>query len=195
MKTLRQAFGCIVGYSDHTLGDHIACAAIANGAKVIEKHYTFDKNASGPDHQFAIEPNELKAMIDKIREIEYALGDGIKNGPREEELEMYNKARRSILASKDLAKGDIITEGSLVIKRPGLGMSPLFFENLIGMKLNSDIKIALEWFELNSMVANPEKFQIIFLGINDDLLGLTINNKFIKCSNEVKLLGLLLIIN
>ena len=140
MQTLRQAFGCIVGYSDHTLGDHIACAAVANGAKVIEKHYTFDKNAKGPDHQFAIEPNDLRSMIDKIREIEHALGDGIKNGPREEELEMYNKARRSILANKDLAKGDIITEDSLVIKRPGLGMSPLFFENIIGMKLNSDIK-------------------------------------------------------
>ncbi len=140
MQTLKQAFGCIVGYSDHTLGDHIACAAIANGAKVIEKHYTFDKNAKGPDHQFAIEPIDLKNMINKIREIEYALGDGIKNGPREEELEMYNKARRSILASKDLNKGDIITEECLVIKRPGLGISPLFLENLIGMKLTSDIK-------------------------------------------------------
>ena len=80
MKTLKQAFGCIVGYSDHTLGDHIACAAVANGAKVIEKHYTFNKNAKGPDHQFAIEPNDLKDMISKIREIEYAMGDGIKNG-------------------------------------------------------------------------------------------------------------------
>ena len=68
METYRQAFGCIVGYSDHTLGDHISCAAVARGAKVIEKHYTFDKNAKGPDHQFAIEPDDLKAMIDKIRE-------------------------------------------------------------------------------------------------------------------------------
>jgi N,N'-diacetyllegionaminate synthase len=140
MQTLRQAFGCIVGYSDHTLGDHIACAAVANGAKVIEKHYTFDKNAKGPDHQFAIEPNDLRVMIDKIREIEHALGDGIKNGPREEELEMYNKVRRSVFANKDLVKGDIITEDSLVIKRPGLGVSPLFFDNLIGMKLTVDIK-------------------------------------------------------
>ena len=140
MKTLKQAFGCIVGYSDHTLGDHIACAAVANGAKVIEKHYTFDKKASGPDHKFAIEPNELKAMIEKIREIEYAFGDGIKNGPRVEELEMHKKARRSILASKNLRKGDIITEESLVIKRPGFGINPLFFENIIGMKLTSDIK-------------------------------------------------------
>ena len=69
METYKKAFGCIVGYSDHTLGDHISCAAVAKGAKVIEKHYTFDKNASGPDHQFAIEPNDLKAMIEKIREI------------------------------------------------------------------------------------------------------------------------------
>ena len=127
MKTLKQAFGCIVGYSDHTLGDHIACAAVANGAKVIEKHYTFNKNAKGPDHEFAIMPEDLKDMISKIREIEYAMGDGIKNGPREEELEMYKKARRSILASKNLFKGDIITEDSLVIKRPGMGISPLFF--------------------------------------------------------------------
>ena len=140
MKTLKQAFGCIVGYSDHTLGDHIACAAVANGAKVIEKHYTFNKNAKGPDHEFAIMPEDLKDMISKIREIEYAMGDGIKNGPREEELEMYKKARRSILASKNLFKGDIITEDSLVIKRPGMGISPLFFHNLIGMKLTSDIK-------------------------------------------------------
>ena len=79
-------------------------------------------------------------MISKIREIEGAMGDGIKNGPREEELEMYKKARRSILASKDLIKGDIITEESLVIKRPGFGISPLFFENIIGMKLTTDIK-------------------------------------------------------
>ena len=122
------------------LGDHIACAAVANGAKVIEKHYTFNKNAKGPDHQFAIEPNELKDMISKIREIEFSMGDGIKNGPREEELEMYEKARRSILASKDLFKGDIITEDSLVIKRPGMGISPLFFQNLIGMKLTCDVK-------------------------------------------------------
>jgi N,N'-diacetyllegionaminate synthase len=140
METYKKAFGCIVGYSDHTLGDHISCAAVANGAKVIEKHYTFDKNASGPDHQFAIEPNDLKAMIEKIREIEISLGDGIKNGPREEELEMYNKARRSILANKNLKKGDIITEESLVIKRPGLGLSPLFIDNIIGMTIKCDIE-------------------------------------------------------
>ncbi len=140
MKTLRQAFGCIVGYSDHTLGDHIACAAVAKGAKVIEKHYTLNKNADGPDHQFAIEPNDLKNMINKIREIEYAMGDGIKNGPREQELEMYKKARRSILASKNLNKGDVITDECIVIKRPGIGISPLFFENLIGMKLTCDVK-------------------------------------------------------
>jgi len=139
METYRQAFGCIVGYSDHTLGDHISCAAVARGAKVIEKHYTFDKNAKGPDHQFAIEPDDLKAMIDKIREIEVSLGNGIKNGPREEEMEMYKKARRSILANKNLKKGDIITEDDIVIKRPGLGMSPLFYNNLIGMTLKSDV--------------------------------------------------------
>lgn len=139
METYRQAFGCIVGYSDHTLGDHISCAAVARGAKVIEKHYTFNSKAKGPDHQFAIEPKELKEMIEKIREIELSLGDGIKNGPRDEEMEMYNKARRSILANKNMKKGEVITADSLVVKRPGLGLSPLFFNNLIGMTLKSDV--------------------------------------------------------
>ena len=141
MKTLKQAFGCIVGYSDHTLGDHIACAAVANGAKRIVKNIILlIKTLRDLIMRVAIMPEDLKDMISKIREIEYAMGDGIKNGPREEELEMYKKARRSILASKNLFKGDIITEDSLVIKRPGMGISPLFFHNLIGMKLTSDIK-------------------------------------------------------
>jgi sialic acid synthase SpsE len=140
MKTLKYAFGCIVGYSDHTLGDHIACAAVANGAKVIEKHYTLDRSSKGPDHKFAIQPEELKQMVEKIRDIEEALGDGIKNGPRDEELEMFNKARRSILAARDLKSGEKITEDSIVIKRPGLGINPMFFESLIGMTLKSEIK-------------------------------------------------------
>ncbi len=140
MDTLQQAFNCIIGYSDHTLGDHISCAAVARGAKVIEKHYTLDRTLDGPDHVFAIQPEELKNMVHKIRDIEIALGDGIKNGPREEEQEMYKKVRRSLLANKDMPAGYIITKDDVVVKRPGIGIHPQYLNIVIGRKVRTAIK-------------------------------------------------------
>jgi len=141
MNTLSQAFNVIIGYSDHTMGDHIACAAVARGAKVIEKHYTLNRGMTGPDHAFAIEPIELTNMVYKIREIESAIGDGEKNGPRDEELEMFKLCRRSIVANRNLVKGSIITSHDICIKRPSLGIHPRFHNIILGRKVVKDIYI------------------------------------------------------
>jgi sialic acid synthase SpsE len=140
MSTMRNMFGVITGYSDHTLGDHIPCAAVAMGAKVIEKHYTLGRHLPGPDHNFAIEPEELKNMIDRIRDIESSMGDGLKNGPREEEMELFSKARRSILAKNRIGKGQTITGDDIVIKRPGLGIHPSQIYSVIGRVAQRDIE-------------------------------------------------------
>ena len=140
MHTIECAFDVITGYSDHTLGDHIACAAVALGASVIEKHYTLDRTMPGPDHVFAIEPGELKNMVDKIRDIEAAMGDGMKNGPRAEEMEFYKNARRSVLAARDIAIGEIIKNEDLIIKRPGYGIHPSMINLIIGRTANQIIE-------------------------------------------------------
>lgn len=140
MDTIKRAFNVIVGYSDHTLGDHIPCAAVAMGAKVIEKHYTLDRNMKGPDHAFAIEPQELDLMVKKIRDIESAIGNGIKNGPRPEEMEHYQKARRSIIAKRNIAAGEIIKDEDLIIKRPGNGVHPSQLPIVVGRKALRDIE-------------------------------------------------------
>jgi sialic acid synthase SpsE len=139
MKTMAKAFNVITGYSDHTLGDHIACASVAMGAKVIEKHYTLSRKSEGPDHAFAIEPQELKDMVDKVRDIEAALGDGMKNGPREEELEFYKNARRSLIAGRDIKKGETISGEDIVIKRPNYGIHPSLINQVIGRRALADI--------------------------------------------------------
>lgn len=145
IASMRAAFGTLVGYSDHTIGRHIALAPVAMGADVIEKHFTLDRTLPGPDHAFAIEPNEMAALMKEIREIESAFGDGIKNGPRTEELEMARKGRRTLHASIDIAAGQIISEDMIVAKRPGLGI-PIFLKNqLIGRLARRDIE-ADEWF-------------------------------------------------
>jgi sialic acid synthase SpsE len=138
MNTMGCAFDVITGYSDHTLGDHIPCAAVGLGAKVIEKHYTLDRNLDGPDHAFAIEPSELEAMVNKIRDIEFSLGNGIKNGPREEEMEHYKKARRSIVAFRDIKKGARIENKDLIIKRPGYGIHPKMINIVVGRIARKD---------------------------------------------------------
>ena len=142
MKTMKLAFDVVVGYSDHTLGDHISCSAVAMGAKIIEKHYTLDRNMIGPDHVFAIEPVELTNMVNKIRDIESAFGDGIKNGPRKEEMEFYENARRSIYSNKEIKRGDVIRDEDLVIKRPNYGIHPSNLNLIIGRvaqkEINSD---------------------------------------------------------
>jgi sialic acid synthase SpsE len=140
MNTLKSAFNVLVGYSDHTLGDHIPLAAVAKGAKVIEKHYTLNRTFEGPDHAFAIEPHELKSMVDKIRDVEAALGDGIKNGPREEEMEFYKNVRRSILASRDIKAGEVLRNEDLIIKRPGYGIHASHIDIVVGRKALQDIE-------------------------------------------------------
>ena len=140
MATMRAAFNVLTGYSDHTLGDNIACAAVAMGACMIEKHFTLDRNLPGPDHPFACQPEELREMVIKIRDIEAALGEGTKNGPRPEEREMADKARRSIHAAVDIKAGEIIRREMLVNKRPGHGIPPHLRDQLIGRAAKRDIK-------------------------------------------------------
>ncbi len=123
MTTLADAFKLITGFSDHTLGSHIALAAVARGAKVIEKHFTLDKSQNGPDHNFAIEPAELKLMMTQIRDIEQALGTGIKK-VSEQERESYEKGRRSIIAACNIPKDTPLTRDMLTVKRPGYGIKP-----------------------------------------------------------------------
>lgn len=127
-----------VGYSDHTLGIEVPIAAVALGATVIEKHFTLDKTLPGPDHKASLEPNELKAMVTAIRNIEKAMrGSGLKEVSASEEK---NKpiARRSIVAATNIAKGDIFTEENLIVKRPGTGISPMLWNEVIGKKAKKD---------------------------------------------------------
>lgn len=144
MVSMRMAFGTLVGYSDHTMGDHMALAAVAMNASVIEKHFTLDRRLPGPDHPFAMEPHELSEMMRKIREIESGFGDGIKDGPREEEKEMAKKGRRSLHARIAIKEGQVITEDMLTIKRPGLGLQPFMRRYVIGRKARRNIEFD-EW--------------------------------------------------
>jgi sialic acid synthase SpsE len=139
MASMRQAFGVLTGYSDHTMGDNVTCAAVALGACVIEKHITMDRSLPGPDHPFAMEPAELKLMMHRIREIEIALGDGVKNGPRPQEQEMADLARRSLHAARDIAAGTTITADMMAIKRPGLGIAPSLRKHVVGRIAKHDI--------------------------------------------------------
>jgi len=140
MATMRQAFGVPVGLSDHTLGIHIAVAAAGLGAAAIEKHYTMSRSLKGPDHPFAIEPGELTEMVRQIREVEAALGDGMKLGPAPDEREMYDKARRSLVAAQDVAKGARISAEMIAIKRPGYGIRPKHVALVIGRVANQPIE-------------------------------------------------------
>ena len=139
INSMHQAFGVPVGYSDHTLGDHVCVAAVAMGACVLEKHFTLDRSRSGPDHSFAIEPHELAVMVERVRDVEAAIGDGIKNGPRVAEREMYQKGRRSIHTRRAIKKGEVLTRDDLCSKRPGFGISPDLIEILTGMSVSKDI--------------------------------------------------------
>ena len=140
IETMRTAFKVPVGFSDHTLGIHIPIAAVAMGACVIEKHFTLDRNLPGPDHSFAIEPDELKEMVNCIRNVEKARGSGIKEKSELESEEMYIKARRSIHAKVDILKGTKITRDMLIIKRPGYGIRPKFIDIVVGRDVKKDIK-------------------------------------------------------
>ncbi|UCH71942.1 MAG: N-acetylneuraminate synthase [Thermoplasmatales archaeon] len=139
MDTMSKIFKIPIGYSDHTIGIHIPVAAVAKGATVIEKHFTLDRTMKGPDHHFAIEPSELKQMVSYIRDVEKAQGTGVKKVSKKEQ-EMFEKARRSIHAFKDIPKGTIITREMLIVKRPGYGIKPKFIDKLVGKKSKRNIK-------------------------------------------------------
>ncbi len=140
IKTLKKTFKFPVGYSDHTLGIHISLAAASIGAKIIEKHFTLNKFQKGPYHSFAIDPIELKELVIKIREIENAMGNGIKKPHKLELKENFEKTRRSIIASQEIPKGTIITRDMLIVKRPGYGIKPKFISKIIGRKTKIDIE-------------------------------------------------------
>jgi len=147
---MRAAFGTLVGYSDHTMGDHVALASVALGACFIEKHFTLDRSLPGPDHPFAMEPTELAAMVQRIREVESSLGDGRKAGPRPEEMEMAAKGRRSLHARDDIPAGTVIADDMLVVKRPGLGISPSLRSQVVGRKAARVIEHD-EWITWDSL--------------------------------------------
>lgn len=133
MLTLEEELGITVGYSDHTQGIEIPIAAAALGASVIEKHFTLDKNMEGPDHKASLEPDELEAMVRAIRHIELALGSG-KKEPSESEKKNIEIVRKSIVARCDIKEGDIFTEENLTTKRPGTGISPMHWDEIINRR-------------------------------------------------------------
>jgi N,N'-diacetyllegionaminate synthase len=137
MQTIAQAFKVKVGYSDHTLGIEVPTAAVALGASIIEKHFTLDKKLPGPDHKASLEPDELKAMVQAIRNIEIALGDGIKR-PSASEAKNIPIARKSIVAATDIKQGEVFSEQNLTVKRPGLGISPMRWNEIIGQVAQKD---------------------------------------------------------
>ncbi len=139
MQTMRETFGYPVGYSDHTQGIEVDLAAVALGATVIEKHFTLDRNLPGPDHKASLEPDELKAMVNGIRKIEQALGS---NEKRPTEVEIKNRlvARKSIIARTLIKKGDVLTEDNITTKRPGTGINPMRWNEVLGTKAIRDFK-------------------------------------------------------
>lgn len=135
--TLKEHCGCPVGYSDHTQGIEVPIAAVAMGAEVIEKHFTLDRTMEGPDHRASLEPGELKAMVQAIRNIEAAMGDGVKV-PSESEKANIAVARKSITAAVNIKMGEQLTEENLTVKRPGTGISPMKWNEVLGTKAVRD---------------------------------------------------------
>lgn len=144
MLTLKNRFGVQVGYSDHTKGIEVPVAAVAMGAVVIEKHFTLDREMEGPDHKASLEPDELKQMVREIRNIEKAMGNGVKK-PSASEISNLTVARKSIVASKQIKKGEIFTEDNLTTKRPGNGISPMKWFEVLG-------KTAVRDFEEDELI-------------------------------------------
>jgi N-acetylneuraminate synthase (EC 2.5.1.56) len=139
MITLREKFALPVGYSDHTTGIEVDLAAAAMGAAIIEKHFTLDRNLPGPDHKASLEPDELKSMIDGIRKIELALGSKEK---KVSEAEMKNRlvARKSIVAKCAIKAGEVLSENNITTKRPGSGISPMKWNQVIGTRAVRDFE-------------------------------------------------------
>ena len=137
MQTIHKEFGVAVGYSDHTLGIEVDIAAVAMGASIIEKHFTLDKAMEGPDHKASLEPEELKAMVSAIRNIEKALGRNEKILSPSEEVNI-NIVRKSIVANQNIKKGDLLTDKNIAAKRPGGGISPMQWDEVIGTTASKD---------------------------------------------------------
>jgi N,N'-diacetyllegionaminate synthase len=144
MLSIRDTFGVAVGYSDHTLGIEVPAAAVAMGASVIEKHFTLDRTLPGPDQQASLEPDELKAMVEAIRNIEKALGDGIKR-PSPSELKNKPIVRKSVIASTAIRIGEQFSEANVTVKRPGIGISPMRWDEVLG-------RIAIHDFEKDELI-------------------------------------------
>lgn len=139
MQTLAKTFPVPVGWSDHMTGLEVAFASIPMGAKVIEKHFTLDKTLPGPDHEASMEPVELKALVKGVRAVEAAMGDGIKK-PKTIEKGVADVIRKSLVAARDLPSGTVLVSTDIVISRPGTGLPPGDFDNLVGCKLTKDIQ-------------------------------------------------------
>lgn len=140
LRSIRETFGVEVGYSDHTLGIEISLAAVALGATIIEKHFTLDRTLPGPDHKASLEPKELKSLILGIRNIEEALGDGIKR-VMPSEIGNRNVARKSIVARLPISAGEKFTEENLISKRPGTGISPMEWNSFIGIRAHRNFSV------------------------------------------------------
>lgn len=137
MLTMKERFGLPVGYSDHTSGIEIPVAAVALGATVIEKHFTIDRTMPGPDHKASLEPTELKAMVSAIRKVEQAMGDGVK-APAPAERKNISIARKSIVAARAICRGEMFTDENLAAKRPGTGISPMRWDEIVGTAATRD---------------------------------------------------------
>ena len=140
MQTMKEAFKCTVGYSDHTMGTEIPIAAVTMGAEIIEKHFTLDRSMDGPDHKASLEPHELKYMVDCIRNIEVALGDGIKR-PNPSEVEISKVVLKSIVAKVPINKGETLTANNMTIKRAGSGIPAAHWDMIVGTKALHDYDI------------------------------------------------------
>jgi N,N'-diacetyllegionaminate synthase len=155
MDAMRQTLGVRVGYSDHTLGLEASLAAVALGAEVIEKHFTLDRKMPGPDHSASLEPNELAELVVGIRRVEALLGDGEKR-PTDRELKNRAVARKSIVAAQSIQKGEPFTEKNLTVKRPGLGINPMLWDDVIGRTAPRDFQPD-EMIELSDMTAMEDR--------------------------------------
>lgn len=139
MRTMSVAFSLPVGYSDHTMGVEVPVAAVAMGAQIIEKHFTLNRSMEGPDHKASLGPDELQTMVNMIRNVEKAIGDGVKR-PSQREEETRVLIRRSLVAARDMKKGEIIDKQSIAIKRPGYGIAPEFMEQVVNRAAKKDLK-------------------------------------------------------
>lgn len=150
IKTLQREFPqYVIGYSDHTLGVDSCIFAAVMGAKVIEKHFTYDKKADGPDHMLSATKEEMKELVDKVRLFETMQGDGIK-GPEGAEIKNRRNNRKSVILAKDVKCGEILTEDKLAVKRPGTGIKPKYFEMVVGKKAARDMEedTVLQWGDI-----------------------------------------------